>query len=470
MPDPIADITLGASILGIPSPLSGSLDIDAVTGLLVSSSLQLDVAGVQVPLLDVALSTNPTTGITTVTGSTLASGLGTGVTLTFTGTSPPTVTTSISALGAPVVTNTLSATAATVCYCTGTRIRTTRGDVAVEDLRVGDLAVTASGEQRPIRWIGHRVTETSRYTDPHLVMPVRVCAHAFGEGRPARDLRLSPGHALCLDLMGEVLIPVMALINGSTVVQEEVESVTYWHVELDRHDILLAENMPAESYLDMANRRFFAEGDVVDILATPDGEATSRTHADFCRPFYAAGSFVAVARQQLQRRLPELGWRLEQLEPWDGVALLVDGRRVVPKTRGLSACFELPAQRLEEAGDVWLVSPTGVASAISDSRDDRALGLCLAAVVIDDGLGAPRAVALDDPKLGAGFHEMQGDHRWTAGRARLPVELIAGMSGTMFLRLDLHAPPLRRWAAPEAGEYDAAAEDRTAPPALRLVS
>ncbi len=37
-------------------------------------------------------------------------------------------------------------------------------------------------------------------------------------------------------------------------------SVTYWHVELDAHDILLAEGLPAESYLDWGDRPFFTEG------------------------------------------------------------------------------------------------------------------------------------------------------------------------------------------------------------------
>ena len=177
------------------------------------------------------------------------------------------------------------------CYCTGTHIRTTRGDVAVEHLAIGDLAVTASGAHRAISWIGSRLTNTRRYSRPQEAMPVRVSAHAFGENRPARDLLLSPGHALCIDVVGEVLIPAGSLINVTTITQEDVDSVTYWHVEVEGgHDILLAENMPAESYLEMGNRGFFAGNGVVVLDASPD--ATVLTHDDFCRPFHAEGALV----------------------------------------------------------------------------------------------------------------------------------------------------------------------------------
>ena len=46
----------------------------------------------------------------------------------------------------------------------------------------------------------------------------------------------------------------LALVNGTTITQVEVDEVTYWHVELDSHDVILAEGPPAESYLEMGNR------------------------------------------------------------------------------------------------------------------------------------------------------------------------------------------------------------------------
>jgi hypothetical protein len=156
-----------------------------------------------------------------------------------------------------------SSTVLIACFATGTRIATARGDIAVEALTVGELARTESGALRRIVWIGQRTLRPRHHARPEDVQPVRVHAGAFGPGRPARDLDLSPDHAVYVADDGGapgVLIPVRHLVNGSSIVRRDVDAVTYWHVELDRHDILLAEGLPAESYLDTGNRSAFAGG------------------------------------------------------------------------------------------------------------------------------------------------------------------------------------------------------------------
>ncbi len=345
----------------------------------------------------------------------------------------------------PAGAQTVDAPTTAPCYVTGTLIRTARGDVPVENLRVGDIAITTSGVYRPIRWIGSRLTHPRRYPRPHETMPVRISAHAFGNNRPARDLLVSPGHSLCVDVVGEVLIPAVALINGITIIQEDVDHVTYWHVELEGgHEIIMAENMPCESYLDMGNRAFFAENGVVSLDATPNVPVV--THADFCRPFHADGAIVDVVRAQLAARATRLGWRLEEQGLGD-LHLLVDGVRIEPRARGLSARFILP----EGAKDVWLVSSTTVPADIAASPDRRSLGLSIAALTLDDGFGAPCDVALDDPRLCVGFHNVERDGdaawRWTAGRARLPASLWEGMDDDFFLRIDFASLALPRWVA-----------------------
>ena len=137
------------------------------------------------------------------------------------------------------------------CYCTGTRILTEHGAIAVEDLQVGQRVVTASGQRRPIRWIGTR--HYPGPTVPRADRPVRIRAGALSDGAPARDLRVSPDHAFLLDGM---LVAAGHLVNGKTITRGEAATdLTYWHIELDAHDMLLAEGVPAESFFAAAGLR-----------------------------------------------------------------------------------------------------------------------------------------------------------------------------------------------------------------------
>lgn len=343
------------------------------------------------------------------------------------------------------------AESAVVCFASGTFIRTASGEVAVEHLRVGDLVVSKSGAHHRIRWLGHRHIDCRRHPRRQEVSPVRIAAHAFAENRPARDLFVSPGHSLCVDVVGEVLIPAMALINGSTVAQVDVESVCYWHVELDTHEIIFAENMPTESYLEMGNRSFFAEASLVSLDGSPDARVP--THADFCRPFHGEGALVEAVRAQLTARAERLGWRLDAAgsdEPY----LEVDGVRCEPQVEGHTLSFVLPAG----ARDVWLVSRSSVPATLMASTDGRSLGLCLYTLAVDCGSAAPRSLGIDDPRFCDGFHALEREGarqwRWTNGRARLPSALWNGLETDLIVRVGLAGPALPRWVAP--ADVDAA--------------
>ena len=340
----------------------------------------------------------------------------------------------------------VTTTSVVVCYASGTLIRTSRGDVTVEDLRVGDLAVTASGAHRPVAWVGHRVINCRRHPRRHEVMPVRISAHAFSDNRPARDLCVSPGHAICVDLLGEVLIPASSLLNGTTIRQIDVETVTYHHIELDSHDVILAENLPCESYLEMENRSFFVEAEATDLHSSPDARIVS--HLDFCRPFHKDGPIVAFTRERLAARSPALGWMLQQA-PLANLHLLVDGHRIEPETSDLSVRFVVPAG----ATEMWLMSETSVPAEVGPSSDLRSLGVCVGRLVVDDGFGSPRTILADDPCLCVGFHHIEdGPQRWTAGRARIPAQLWSGCRGSFFIRIDLTRPALPRWVAAATAE------------------
>jgi parallel beta-helix repeat protein len=162
--------------------------------------------------------------------------------------------------GQPIVANgstgnTISDNTIFPCFAAGTRLSTPRGNLAVEQLREGDLVHTIDGNAQPIRWIGHRRIYCRRHPAPERIRPVRIQSHAFGRNKPSRDLLLSPDHAIFAE---GVLIPVKYLVNGDTIRQIDVAAVTYYHVELPAHAAILAEGLPVESYLDTGDRAAFA--------------------------------------------------------------------------------------------------------------------------------------------------------------------------------------------------------------------
>lgn len=134
------------------------------------------------------------------------------------------------------------------CFVAGTRIATPDGQIEVERLAAGDAVLTASGASATVRWVGRSIVSRV-FADPMRVLPVRIMAGALGENLPQADLYVSPGHALLLD---GVLVQAGALVNGTTIVRDtDAEMVfTYYHLELDNHDVLLAEGVGAESFLD----------------------------------------------------------------------------------------------------------------------------------------------------------------------------------------------------------------------------
>jgi hypothetical protein len=141
-----------------------------------------------------------------------------------------------------------------MCFLSGTRVLTPSGEIAIEDLNIGDRVATESGDARAIRWIGRitvdRVGDGPWHTS---AMPVRVAKDALSVGSPHRDLYVSPSHMVHLN---GVLIPVGNLINGRTITAVDVEGdrLEYVHIELETHDVLIAEGAPCESFLTTAEK------------------------------------------------------------------------------------------------------------------------------------------------------------------------------------------------------------------------
>ncbi len=134
------------------------------------------------------------------------------------------------------------------CFCAGTLIATPEGDKAVEDLREGDMIRTADGGTTTVHWLG-RQKVNSALSNPTRVNPICITAGAIAPNVPTRDLWLSQDHAVEID---GVLYNAGTLTNGTTIYQvaRMPAEFTYYHVETDGHELLLAEELSAETYID----------------------------------------------------------------------------------------------------------------------------------------------------------------------------------------------------------------------------
>jgi Hint domain len=291
------------------------------------------------------------------------------------------------------------------CFVRGVHILTVRGNIAIETLRIGDRVVTRSGQTRPIVWIGRREVDCARHPKPEVVWPICVSRNAFGENLPSRDLLLSPGHNIFSE---GVIIPVEMLVNEKTIAQRQVSTVEYWHIELDAHDIVFAEGLPSESYLDTGNRTAFDNGDRF-VELHPD--FTPQHWSDTCVPLKTAGEEVNRTKATLLNSAKAIGYVITN-EP--DLHILADARRIEPMVFGKNQfAFVLPS----DARDTKLVSRTFVpAHTTSDNADHRNLGVCVKRLRIDG-----QDISLEDEGLSAeGWNELEQDEdfakqRWTTG-------------------------------------------------------
>ncbi|MEL6122985.1 MAG: Hint domain-containing protein [Bacteroidota bacterium] len=139
------------------------------------------------------------------------------------------------------------------CFCVGTLITSGNDDVVpIESLQINDRVRLHNGQVATVKWVGKQ-TVTAANDPAGQRNPILIKEGALGQGLPARDLQVSPNHAIYVD---GLLINAGALVNGDTIIQTNpTEEFTYYHIELDTHELLLAEGVPAESYLPQQERR-----------------------------------------------------------------------------------------------------------------------------------------------------------------------------------------------------------------------
>lgn len=143
-----------------------------------------------------------------------------------------------------------------VCFAGTVRIATPGGEVDARDLKQGDLVTTLDHGPQPVRWIGSRHLSTADLAHNPALRPVRIAAGALGDGRPCRDLLVSPQHRILVSSpivarmfnAPEVLVAAKHLLGIDGIeVDHSLEEVTYVHILFDRHEVLTADGAATES-------------------------------------------------------------------------------------------------------------------------------------------------------------------------------------------------------------------------------
>jgi len=148
------------------------------------------------------------------------------------------------------------------CFLKGTKILTARGYKVVEELEFGDKIVTKGDivdgcivnmktNSVPISWI-------SKFNVKNLTKnsyPICISANAFAKNFPNENLYVSPDHGI---LIKGSMVQAKDLVNGQTIYQDlKSDFVTYYHVELDPHSVIIAHGILTESYMSTEIRSIF---------------------------------------------------------------------------------------------------------------------------------------------------------------------------------------------------------------------
>ncbi|MCB8878787.1 Hint domain-containing protein [Acidisoma cellulosilytica] len=320
-----------------------------------------------------------------------------------------------------------------VCFAEGTLIATPDGEVAIESLIAGDMVRTLAGA-KPVKWIGYRTVDLTKLRNPETQRLVRISKGAFAENVPHTDLLITPEHSIFVD---GVLIPVRLLLNGGTVARDEtIDRYTYFHVELERHGILIANGLTAESYLDTGNRGRFANGGVMQLDLNFTENANHASWADAAAPLVVDTAIVRPIWDRLAERAKALGLTLPKvafnLEP--DLHLAINGQIIRPAQAldyGVAHryVFNLPLSLRDGAAtiDARILSKSSTPADVQPWLDDRRqLGVMVESILLfDHADGGLRVIDMQDDNLRDGWWTIEmikgQPARWTNGSAAIPV-------------------------------------------------
>ena len=138
------------------------------------------------------------------------------------------------------------------CFTPGTLIATDRGWRPVETLGRGDRIVTRDNGLRPVVWAGQRTLGYRDLAKAPGLAPILIRRGAFGDDLPNRDMMVSPEHRFLIEsrrsATPEVLVGARHLTDAPGIDAVPVLGVSYLHILLAAHEVILANGQWTESF------------------------------------------------------------------------------------------------------------------------------------------------------------------------------------------------------------------------------
>ncbi|CAI3951730.1 Hint domain-containing protein [Commensalibacter papalotli (ex Botero et al. 2024)] len=317
-----------------------------------------------------------------------------------------------------------------VCFLAGSMIKTLEGEIAVEDIRIGDKILSFNWQQnkedvQSVRWVGNKTVKVNpTLHDDEAGYPVRILKDAIAEGTPCKDLLITPEH--CLFFNGK-FTPARMFVNGYSIFYDySITNYTYYHFETEEHSVIWANGVLTESYLDTGNQTQFSQHGDCAILIRPKKPKTWGKDAG--APLMVDRSYVEPLYHTLLQRAIKMGLPMMQdknqlTHDPDFHLITQDGLTIEPISHFQGRyIFPLPDENIKS---VYLVSRTSRLNDIDGPFEDNRheLGISVGSIQIVSAayniqvINMTNHLTQDDLP---GWHTLeQQPCRWTKGKALL---------------------------------------------------
>ncbi len=158
----------------------------------------------------------------------------------------------------------------------GANVRTPCGLRRIELVRPGDLIVTRNNGLQPVRMIWQRTVTQQDMNQNGDLAPIRLKPRAVGPMMPQRDLLVAPDHRLLLPGFRVAGMPKdkcvlteareIAGTSDAIYVDRSMETVRYFQMVFDCHQVLTANGLPVESFLPCPSNIASLNGEMRDAL------------------------------------------------------------------------------------------------------------------------------------------------------------------------------------------------------------